>query len=42
MLILRYPAVDMFAPLRQFPGTYVDISDFTMDPLLSAAVAGLE
>lgn len=36
MLILRYPAVDMFAPLHQFPGIYVDISDFAMDPLLSA------
>jgi hypothetical protein len=31
MLILRYPAVDMFAPLRQFPGTYVDIFDVSME-----------
>jgi IS5 family transposase len=36
MLILRYPAVDLFAPLQQFPDIYVDLSDFTMDPLLAA------
>jgi IS5 family transposase len=36
MLILRYAPVDMFEPLRLFPDVYVDISDFTMDPLLSA------
>jgi len=35
MLILRYPAVDMFEPLRQFPDIYVDFSDFAMDPILS-------
>ena len=36
MLILRYLAVDMFEPLRQFPDIYVDLSDFAMDPILSA------
>jgi hypothetical protein len=36
MLILRYPAVDMFEPLPQFPDIYVDYSDFAMDPILSA------
>ncbi len=36
MLRLRYPAVDMFAPLPQFPDIYSDLSDFSMDPLLAA------
>lgn len=36
MLKLRYPAVDMFEPLRQFPDIYVDIADVAMDPVLSA------
>jgi len=36
MLILRYPRVDMFEPLRLFPNIYVDVSDFVMDPILSA------
>ena len=36
MLILRYPRVDMFEPLRLFPDVYVDVSDFAMDPILSA------
>jgi IS5 family transposase len=36
MLILRYPRVDMFEPLQLFPDIYVDISDFAMDPILSA------
>lgn len=36
MLILCYPRVDMFEPLQQFPDIYVDISDFAMDPILSA------
>jgi IS5 family transposase len=36
MLILRYAAVDMFEPLQLFPDIYVDLSDFSMDPLLSA------
>ena len=36
MLRLRYPGVDVFEPLQQFPGIYVDISDFTMDPILVA------
>jgi hypothetical protein len=36
MLILRYAAVDMFEPLQLFPDIYVDLSDFTMDPLLAA------
>ena len=36
MLVLRYPQVDLFEPLRLFPDTYVDISDFAMDPILSA------
>ncbi len=36
MLILRYLAVDMFEPLRQFPDIYVDYSDFAMDPILTA------
>lgn len=35
MLILRYPAVDMFEPLRLFPNIYVDLADVAMDPLLS-------
>jgi len=30
MLILRYPRVDMFEPLQQFPDIYVDIADFAM------------
>ena len=36
MLRLRYPPVDMFKPLQAFPTIYVAVSDFTMDPLLSA------
>ncbi|MBM3136219.1 MAG: ISNCY family transposase [Chloroflexi bacterium] len=36
MLILCYPRVDVFEPLQQFPDIYVDISDFAMDPILSA------
>jgi IS5 family transposase len=36
MLILRYPRVDLFEPLRLFPDIYVDVSDFAMDPILSA------
>lgn len=36
MLRLRYLPVDMFKPLQAFPTIYVDVSDFTMDPLLSA------
>jgi hypothetical protein len=36
MLILRYPRVDVFEPLQLFPDIYVDISDFAMDPILSA------
>ena len=36
MLIMRYPRVDMFEPLQVFPEVYVDVSDFAMDPILSA------
>ena len=36
MLILRYPRVDLFEPLLLFPDVYVDVSDFAMDPILSA------
>jgi hypothetical protein len=36
MLILRYPAVDMFEPLQQFPDIYIGLADITMDPLLAA------
>jgi len=36
MLILRYPPVDLFEPLQLFPDIYVNISDFAMDPILSA------
>ena len=36
MLILRYEPVDMFEPLRAFTGFSLDISDFAMDPVLSA------
>jgi IS5 family transposase len=36
MLTLRYSRVDLFEPLRLFPDIYVDISDFAMDPILSA------
>jgi IS5 family transposase len=36
MLIMAYPRVDMFEPLRAFPGLYVDMADLAMDPLLAA------
>ncbi len=36
MLIMAYPRVDMFEPLRAFPGIYVDMADLTLDPLLAA------
>ncbi|MCP4539296.1 MAG: ISNCY family transposase, partial [Chloroflexi bacterium] len=36
MLRLRYEPVDMITPLQAFPEIYVDLSDFSMDPILSA------
>jgi IS5 family transposase len=36
MLIMAYPRVDMFKPLRVFPDIYVNLADLTMDPLLVA------
>lgn len=36
MLRLRYTPVGMFKPLQAFPEVYVDMTDFEMDPILSA------
>jgi IS5 family transposase len=36
MLIMAYPPVDMFKPLRVFPDIYVDMADLALDPLLAA------
>ena len=36
MLIMAYPRVDMFKPLRAFPDIYVNMADLVMDLLLAA------
>lgn len=36
MLIMAYPRVDMFEPLRVFPDVYINLTDLAMDPLLAA------